>query len=164
MTEYRKAAGAVEHKATKYDGFKLIKTDHPYKHQKGSGRAAAFELAKDGMLVGTWTKNCAKEGFESKFVVGSLIKLQGAKEPGWKISEKNDKGQTLDEVKKVREVDPVKLAEREARAKLTAEKKAAREAKAAEKKAAADKKKADKKVADDKKAADAKAKKPAPKK
>lgn len=132
MPEYRNSAGKpVEHKPTKYDGFKLVKTEHPYRHQKGSGRSRCFELASDGMLIGTWTKKCAEEGFDSSFVVGSLIKLSGTEKPGWIFSEKNDKGQTLDDIKKVRQVDPKKAAERAAKAQAAKEAKASKSAKAA---------------------------------
>lgn len=129
MPDYRKSAGGpVEHRPTKYDGFKLVKTEHPYKHQKGSGRSQVFQWAKDGMLIGDWTKECAKHGFESKFVVGSLLKLTGAAKPGWTISEKDANGRTLAEVKKIRDIDPKKKAEREAKAKAAAEAKAKKKA------------------------------------
>lgn len=154
MTDYRTAQGSpVPHVATKYDGFKLIKTEHPYKHQKGSGRAVCFDLAQDGMTIGDWAKACAAQGFDSKFVVGSIIKLQGAKEPGWLISKADDQGRTLAMIKKIRDADPSILAKREAKkaasdeAKANAKAKrdadlatkaAAKEAKAAETKAKAD--------------------------
>lgn len=129
MPEYRKSDGTVvEHKATKYDGFKLVKTEHPYRHQKGSGRSRCFELAQDGMLIGTWTKKCAEEGYDSRFVVGSLIKLAGTANPGWVFSETDNKGQTLADVKKVRDVDPAKAAERSAKAKAAADAKKAKAA------------------------------------
>ena len=146
MPEYQKGYDKpIPHSTTKYDGFKLIKTEFPYKHQEGSGRAAAFALAKDGMTIGDWAKACATTGaklkvgdnevvryFDSKFIIGSLIKLQGAKEPGWKISEKDDQGRTLADVKKIRDVDPMKLAERE-KAKAEREKAKAAKAEAREK-------------------------------
>jgi len=147
LPDYRKAAGApVKHKATKYDGFKLIKTEHPYKHQKGSGRSQVFEFAKNGMTIGQWTQIAAQHGFEPSFTVGSLLKLQGADKPGWEISEKDDKGRTLAEVKKIRDVDPSKKAEREAKAKAAAEAKARKKAEreAAKKAKAETKKKAPK--------------------
>ena len=129
MPKFRKSSDkAVEQKPNKYDGFKLVKTEHPYKHQKGSGRAEAFTYAKDGMLIKAWAKICATHGHETKFVVGSLLKLSGTSAPGWTISEKDDKGRTLADVKKVRDVDPAKKAERTARARAASDAKAAKAA------------------------------------
>ena len=153
MTEYRKVEGNIEHRPTKYDGFKLIKTEKPYRHQKGSGRSACFDLAKDGMLIGAWTKKCSDIGYDSKFVVGSLIKLSDAEYAGWKISEKNDKGLTIDQIKKVRDVDPVKAAEREEKVKAVTEAKAVKKAERDAKKAATEAKKAEPKKEKKKKAA-----------
>jgi len=167
MPEYRKGSDKpVAHRQTKYDGFKLVKTEHPYRHQKGSGRSACFGVAKDGMLIGTWTKAVAEKGasdgrfYDSQFVIGSLDKLSGTATPGWTFSDKDDKGRTLAEVKKIRDVDPAKAAARAEKAKAAAEAKAA-------KKAEADKVKAEKaeavKAAKARAAADAKAAKAATK-
>jgi len=82
---------------TKYDGFKLVRQGD-YKHQKGSGRSACFELAKDGMIVATWTKKCAEAGYEPIFAVNCVQKLSKAKEPGWVFSETNNEGLTYAEV------------------------------------------------------------------
>jgi len=139
MPEYRKGSDKpVAHRQTKYDGFKLVKTDHPYRHQKGSGRSACFGVAKDGMLVSTWTKIVAEKGaadgrfYDAQFVIGSLDKLSGTAAPGWTFSAKDDKGRTLAEVKKIRDVDPAKAKARaekaDAKAKAAAERKAAKAA------------------------------------
>lgn len=133
MPEYRNAKEAVDHIETKWDGFTIHKTEHPYRCQKGSGREQCFALAEDGMRVGDWTRKCAGAGYDSKFATGSLLKLQGAKEPGWVISEKDDQGRTVDEVKKIRDEDPAKIAEREAKKAAKAEE---RERKKAEREAA----------------------------
>lgn len=134
MTEYRKgAASPVAHVATKWDEFKLEKTEHSYKCQKGSGRQVCFDQARDGMTVKDWAKKCAEIGFDSRFVTGSLMKLQGAKSPGWKISEKNADGKTVEEVKKQRDEDPEKAKAREEKAAAKAKAKQEREEKKAAK-------------------------------
>lgn len=153
MTTYSKGSDKpIPHRKSKYDGFKLVNTGKPYRHQKGSGRAACFEVAKDGMLIGTWTKKCAEQGaangkyYDSKFVVGSLDKLSRAAYAAWTFSEKDDKGKTIEEVRKIREVDPDKMAERQERAKKMQEAKAAKK-KAKEEAAAAKKKAGEEKTA-----------------
>ncbi len=103
MPEYRQAAKDVAWKATKYDGFKLVKTEHTYKHQRGSGRSQCFALAKNGMKISDWTKLCAKAGWTAGFATGCLDKLMGAKAPGWLPSDKNDKGLGWVAVRKTRE-------------------------------------------------------------
>ncbi len=100
----RKADKAVEHRPSKYDGFKIVSTGKTYRHQKGSGRSVCFGLAKDGMLISKWTELCAKEGFDAKFVTGSLKKLHGAEYAAWKFSDRDKDGKTLAEVTKQREV------------------------------------------------------------
>ena len=94
---FRPPAKSVEWKPTKYDGFKLVKLGE-YRQQKGSGRSQCFELAKDGMLVSTWTKKCAELGYESIFPVNCVQKLMTTKAPAWGFSEKNQDGLTYDEV------------------------------------------------------------------
>lgn len=133
MPEYRKGeASPVPHKSTKYDGFKLVKTETPYRQQKGSGRSACFAIARDGMTIGTWCKNLAEKGagdgkyYSASFAIGSLIKLAGTDNPGWIFSDKDDKGQTLLDIKKKRDVDPAKAAARSAKAKTAADAKAAK--------------------------------------
>lgn len=116
MPEYRKTREGVTWSPTKYDDFSLIKTQHPYKCQRASGRARAFELAADGMLVKDWTQKGASEGFDADFMVGSVLKLMGAKQPGWVLSPTDSNGKTLAEVKEMRWEDPAKLAERLAKA------------------------------------------------
>lgn len=93
----------VEHRVSKYDGFKIVVTGKPYRHQKGSGRQQIFDLAKDGMLIKDWTKLCAAKGFDTKFVTGSLKKLHGAEYAAFKFSAKDESGKTLAEVTKQRE-------------------------------------------------------------
>lgn len=110
------AKKAVEWKPTKYDGFKLVKKGD-YRFQKGSGRAQCLELAKDGMLVGTWTKKCAEIGFESVFPVNCIQKLMTTKEPGWAFSDKNDKGMTVKEVTASRSEEGAKAKKEKAEAK-----------------------------------------------
>ena len=158
MTDYAKGSDKpVPHKTSKYDGFKIVNTGKPYRCQKGSGRMAVFAVAKDGMLIGTWTKKCAEQGasngryYESRFVIGSLDKLSRADYAGWTFSAKNDKGKTLEEVRKIRDIDPSKLAERQERAKAMQE---AKKAKKAEKDEAKAKKLADKKADQEAKAAE----------
>ncbi len=158
MTDYAQGSDkAVPHKTSKYDGFKLVNTGKPYRCQKGSGRMAVFGVAKDGMLIGTWTKKCAEQGasngrfYESRFVIGSLDKLSRADYAGWTFSPKNDKGKTLEEVRKIRDVDPSKLVERQERAKAMQE---AKKAKKAEKNVAKAKKAADRKASQEAKAAE----------
>ena len=158
MTNYSQGSTTpVPHKTSKYDGFKLVNTGKPYRCQKGSGRMAVFGVAKDGMLIGTWTKKCAEQGasngrfYESRFVIGSLDKLSRADYAGWTFSPKNDKGKTLEEVRKIRDVDPSKLVERQERAKAMQE---AKKAKKAEKNVAKAKKAADRKASQEAKAAE----------
>jgi hypothetical protein len=88
---------AAEWVPTKYDSFKLVMSGD-YKHQKGSGRSACFELAKHDMLIGTWTKKCAEYGFAPKFALGCLIKLRNADKPGWSFSKTNAEGKSYMEV------------------------------------------------------------------
>lgn len=104
---FRAPEKSVEWKPSKYDGFKLVKTGD-YRQQKGSGRSQCFELAKDGMLIGTWTKKCADLGYESKFPVNCLQKLLTTKAPSWTFSEKNNDGLTYDEVLHSRSEDNAK--------------------------------------------------------
>lgn len=122
---YRAPKASVEWKPTKWDGFKLVKTEHGYRHQKGSGRSECFELAEDGITVGEWTRRCAEKGFDSKFVTGSLLKLQGAKQKGWAVSDTDDQGRTMAQVKSDREVDAEKAAAKAAKAAADAEARAA---------------------------------------
>lgn len=141
MTVYRKAATDVAWSATKWDNFTIEATGKPYKTQKGSGRNAVFALIKAGMSVGAWTKEAVKHGFDPKFVTGSLLKHQEGETAAFKMSAKDSNGRPFDEVKKIRQVDPAKAAEREAKAKAreeakaktAAEKEAKAKAKAAEK-------------------------------
>jgi len=158
MTDFRKPKAAVEHKPSKFDGFTIVATGKPYKHQKGSGRAEVFLVIKAGTKISEWTKECAKLGFDSNFAVGSLQKHSNGKECAYKFSDKDDHGRTYDQVKKLRQADPSKA---EARAKKEAERKAAKDAKDKAKADAKVKAEADKKAKDEAKAkaeAEAKAK------
>jgi hypothetical protein len=154
MTDYRKAKDSVAHNKSKYDGFKVVKTEHAYKHQKGSGRSVCFEHAKNGMLIGEWTKVCASKGYDSNFVIGSLVKLQGAAQPGWAISEKDANGRTFLEVKKLREESPERKEKREQRDADKETRKAEREAKKVEREKANAEKKAERKAKAEEKAAE----------
>jgi hypothetical protein len=137
---YRMPASGVEWKPTKYDSFKLVKFGE-YRQQKGSARAEVFALAKDGMIVSTWTKKCADVGFDAVFAVNCIQKLMGAKEPGWGFSPTNSEGLDYETVKGSRSV---------AKAKEKIEKKAVKAAKKAEpKKAPAKKRSGGKKKAVD---------------
>jgi hypothetical protein len=88
---------AQEWRATKYDSFKLVKLGE-YKMQKGSGRSQCFELAKDGMIVATWTKKCAEAGFDVLFPINCVQKLLTTEHPGWGFSDKNAEGLSYKEV------------------------------------------------------------------
>lgn len=124
---YRAPQKSVEWTPTKYDGFKLVKNGE-YRQQKGSGRSQCFELAKDGMLIGTWTKKCAEIGFESKFPVNCLQKLLMAKAPAWTFSEKNQDGLTYDEVLHSRSEDRAKEKKEKAAKPKTKKRKSKKEA------------------------------------
>lgn len=121
MNVYKRPVDAVAWSPTKWDGFRLVKTEHPYKHQQGSGRAMCLALAEDGMFIGDWTKKCAEAGFTSDFAIGSILKLMGAKEPGWRLSPTDDQGKTIEDLKNVREVNPERAARAAERAALAAE-------------------------------------------
>ena len=103
---YRASTTGIEWKAAKYDTFKLVKTIHPYRCQKGSGRQQIIDLAKDGMLVGTWTKKVAEAGWEPVFATNSIQKLMTTEKPGWVFSETNAEGKTYEEVKGTRGSKP----------------------------------------------------------
>lgn len=116
---FHKTGKPTEWYPTKYDTFKLVYHGH-YKHQAGSGRSAALELAKDGMLVGTWTKKCAEIGLTPTFAIGSIQKLMTTADPGWTFSEKNADGLTVKEVTGSRSTErakekKVKKVEKEAK-------------------------------------------------
>lgn len=124
VKRYRQTGKPIDPTPTKYDTFKLVKLGE-YKMQRGSGRSEAFALAKDGQLIGTWTKKCAEIGIDSIFAVNCIQKLMTTKNPGWGFSDKNADGLTYEEVKGSRK-DP-----KEKKAKV--EKKAAKAAKKAAK-------------------------------
>ena len=125
VKRYRKPEKNVEWYATKYDTFKLVNAND-YRLQKGSARSECFALAKDGMLVSTWTKKCVEIGHNPTFAVNCVQKLYGAKEPGWTFSEKNAEGLTYEQVKGSRTTD---------NAKKKVEKKAKKESKPKKKRA-----------------------------
>lgn len=129
MPRYRKTAGPVDWEPTKWDGFTLIKTEHPYHNQRGSGRSECFSVAEDGMLVSAWTEKCAAMGYRPNFAVGGVLKLMGAKKPGWTLSKTDAYGRSAEEVKNDREINLVKA---EARAKKAAEAASVKEQKKAE--------------------------------
>lgn len=121
VKRYRRTGKPIDWYETKYDGFKLVKAGE-YRMQKGSGRSEALALAKDGMIVATWTRKCAEIGIEPIFAVNSIQKLMTTKTPGWVFSKTNADGLTIDEVKGSRAKD-----EKGAKAKV--EKKRAKKAK-----------------------------------
>lgn len=118
---FHRTGKAVEWYETKYDNFKLVKSGD-YRMQKGSGRSEALALAKDGMIVATWTRKCADIGLTPTFAVNSIQKLMNTKAPGWTFSPKNSDGLSIDEVKGSR-------AKSEKAVKDKVEKKRAKEAK-----------------------------------
>jgi hypothetical protein len=131
---FRRITGkAVEWKATKFDSFKLVKKGE-YRSQTGSARSLAMELAKDGMIVSTWTKKCAEIGIDSNFATNSIQKLMTTKAPGWVFSDKNAEGLTYEAVKGSR--SPEKAAAKE-KAKAAKDKERAAKAAAKEKAKAA---------------------------
>lgn len=140
MPAYRKPT-EVAWTATKYDDCTLQVTGHPYRHQKGSGRAEALQHIQDGMTVKQLTEVCAQHGFDSGFVVGSILKQMGAKDNAYNIIPPEGKTMAdLKAIRAVRQMSEEQRAEMEARkAAKAAEKeaKAAERAKAAEEKAAA---------------------------
>jgi hypothetical protein len=136
MPPYRKP-GEVNWTPTKYDECFVKLTGHPYRHQEGSGRAAALALVTDGVKVGDLTKLAAQHGFDSGFVVGSLLKQMGAKDHAFDIVA--PEGTTLDAIKATRQeraLSPEQEAARQAKLEAAEAKKreraAAAEAKAAE--------------------------------
>lgn len=134
MPPYRKP-GEVNWTPTKYDDCTVKMTGHPYRHQEGSGRAAALALVTDGVRVGDLTKLAAEHGFDSGFVVGSLLKQMGAKDHAFDIVA--PEGTTLDAIKATRQertLSPEQAAARQAKLEAAEAKKAER-AKLAEQKA-----------------------------
>lgn len=158
MPPYRKP-GEVNWTPTKYDECIVKLSGHPYRHQAGSGRAAALQMAVDGEKVGELTKRCAAAGFDSNFVVGSLLKQMGAKDHAFDIVA--PEGTTLEAIKALRQerqVSPEVAAKREAKKQEAEAKRAAKvaamEAKAAEQAAAREKRDAERRAAKEAKAAE----------
>jgi len=107
---------AQEWRTTKYDGFKLVKLGE-YKLQKDSGRSQCFELAKDGMMISTWTKKCAEAGFDVIFPINCVQKLMTTDKPGWGFSDKNSDGLSYKEVLGSRSTDKAKAKKEKKEAK-----------------------------------------------
>lgn len=131
VKRYRRTGKQIEWAAGKYDTFKLVKKGE-YRLQKGSGRSEALALAKDGMLVGTWTKKCAEIGLEPTFCTNSIQKLMTTKAPAWVFSDKNSEGLTYDEVRGSRTLTKAK-EKKSAKAEKAAKKAAPKAAKKASK-------------------------------
>jgi hypothetical protein len=151
MPAYRKPNEAVVHYPTKFDECIIRCTGKPYRHQVGSGRAAALAHIVDGMLIGQLTAITSPLGFDSDFVVGSLLKQTGAKDCAYLVEP--PEGTTLEAIKSLRnprKLTPEQAEKREQKvaeqAAKVAEKLAAKEARAAEK--AAEKQKAAQRAAE----------------
>lgn len=126
MTElYRPKSTPVEHLPTKYDDCVLRSTGKEYRNQTGSGRSEMLaKFAKDGKRVGDIAKEAAAAGFETNFVVSSILKHEMSPKAAWVLEA--PEGTTLEAIKKQRQerrVSPEAAAKRQEQA-------AAREAKA----------------------------------
>lgn len=103
MPPYRKPNPKVtDADWTKFKTFKLVETGFHHRGQKASGRTAILNLAKDGMTIDAWAKACAKEGYDTAFVVSSLDKHMGSPTPRFVASETNADGLSWKEVKALR--------------------------------------------------------------
>lgn len=129
MPPYRRPS-EVNWTPTKYDDCTVVTTGHPYRHQKGSGRSDALQHVTSGMTVKELTEVCAKHGYDSNFVVGSLLKQMTVDNHAFDIVA--PEGTTLEAIKATRQsrnLSPEELQQREAKA---AEKAAEKERKKAE--------------------------------
>jgi hypothetical protein len=125
---FRRVSGkAVPWVPSKFDSFKLVKKGE-YRSQKGSARSQVMELAKDGMLVGTWTKKCAEIGETSQFATNCIQKLMTTKAPGWTFSDKNAEGLTYEAVKSSRTLEKAASKEKAKAVKKAAPKRAPKKA------------------------------------
>jgi len=136
MPPYRRPR-EVNHQPTKYDDCIIRATGKPYRHQAGSGRAAALAHIVDGMTIGQLTEITSGHGFDANFVVSSLLKQTGAKDCAYLVEP--PAGKTMAELKGTRQArakSPEALA-KEAEKLEAAERKKAERAAAAEARAEA---------------------------